>query len=76
VKALNGAEGDTSNGVGGNGGAVIGVGEEGEAFNNPEEYPKEAEDCCAVCGDVHPYGDNNEIIYCDGCNVAVHQGAL
>jgi hypothetical protein len=30
------------------------------------------DDFCAVCGDVYSY-DNNDIIFCEGCNVAVHQ---
>jgi len=30
------------------------------------------DDFCAVCGDIYSY-DNNAIIFCDGCNVAVHQ---
>jgi len=32
----------------------------------------ELDDYCAVCGDIYTY-DNNAIIFCDGCNVAVHQ---
>jgi len=30
------------------------------------------DDFCAVCGDIYPY-NNNEIIFCEGCNVAAHQ---
>jgi hypothetical protein len=66
VKVNGGEENGT---VAGNGGAVVGGGEDGD----PSEYPKETEDFCSVCGDIYSYDDNNEIIYCDGCNVAVHQ---
>ncbi len=53
-----------------------GVNNGADINNNNElgEYPKETDDSCAVCGDIYSYDDNNEIIYCDGCNVAVHQG--
>ena len=69
---VNGEENGGSGGtVGGNGGAVVGS---GEGEGDPSEYPKETEDFCSVCGDIYSYDDNNEIIYCDGCNVAVHQG--
>jgi hypothetical protein len=57
-----------ANGIATNGGAIAVPGE-----GNPDEYPKETEDFCSVCGDIYSYDDNNEIIYCDGCNVAVHQ---
>lgn len=38
-----------------------------------EKAPREDDEACAVCGDVYSY-DHNDIIFCEGCNVAVHQG--
>lgn len=35
-------------------------------------YNEEDEDICACCLDGSVY-DDNEILFCDKCNVAVHQ---
>lgn len=34
--------------------------------------PDDSEDFCAVCFDGG-WTDSNQILYCDGCDVAVHQ---
>jgi len=54
--------------------------EEAEPSNHEDPSPPATaatvttadDDFCAVCGDIYSY-DNNAIIFCDGCNVAVHQ---
>lgn len=40
--------------------------------SQPSTITSADDDFCAVCGDIYSY-DNNAIIFCDGCNVAVHQ---
>jgi len=42
-----------------------------EEASNSLESPED-DDCCVICGQEETY-ESNEMVYCDCCNIAVHQ---